>query len=257
MSFAFCRAVTMRGMSTSCAMMPGTAVKSAPDRKAENGKLEPDRPASTKRTAPQTRPPRGWRRSWAGCASPGGRASRTQHRKLPAQKPSKWRWGTSGASRRAPSGAAGPQSPPPDPTVRPARSRRAGWGNASGRAYCLPAADGPSPWAARRPAPERVRPARHCGPEKSFWFSSVSSCDCAAEKQKRGLPVGLQANGRPLHGVCFKNAAAENSARRASARRPGFLPEIVKIIAECRRICQDRPRTGCKLTKKESVWSSF
>ena len=35
-------------------------------------------------------------------------------------------------------------------------------------------------------APERVRPARHCGPEKSFWFSSVSSCDCAAEKQKKG-----------------------------------------------------------------------
>ena len=61
------------------------------------------------------------------------------------------------------------------------------------------------------------------------------------KNKKRGLPVGLQANGRPLHGVCFKNAAAENSVRRASARRPGFLPEIVKIIAECRRICQDSP----------------
>jgi hypothetical protein len=48
----------------------------------------------------------------------------------------------------------------------------------------------------------------------------------------------LQANGRPLHGVCFKNAAAENSVRRASARRPGFLPEIVKSIAEIRGFCQ-------------------
>ncbi len=181
----------MRGMSTSCAMMPGTAVKSAPDRKAENGSSSRTGPPARngprpRRGGPPPWPPRGWRRSWAGCASPGGRASRTRRRKLPAQKPSKWRWGTSGASRRAPSGAAGPQSPQPDPKVRPARSRRAGWGNASGRAYCLPAADGPSPWAARRPAPERVRPARHCGPEKSFWFSSVSSCDCAAEKQKKG-----------------------------------------------------------------------
>ena len=41
MTFAFCRAVMMRGMSTSWAMMPGTAVKSAPDRKAEKGKLDP------------------------------------------------------------------------------------------------------------------------------------------------------------------------------------------------------------------------
>ena len=94
--------------------------------------------------------------------------------------------------------AAGPQSPQPDPTARPARSRRAGWGNASGRAYCLPAADGPSPWAARRPAPERVRPARHCGPEKSFWFSSVSSCDCAAEKQKRACQWACKPTADPF-----------------------------------------------------------
>ena len=41
----------------SCATMPGTAVSTAPDRNALNGKLEPDRPASTKRTAPQIRRP--------------------------------------------------------------------------------------------------------------------------------------------------------------------------------------------------------
>ena len=37
--------------------MPGTAVSSAPDKNALNGKLEPVRPASTKRTAPQAKRP--------------------------------------------------------------------------------------------------------------------------------------------------------------------------------------------------------
>ncbi len=44
---------------------------------------------------------------------------------------------------------------------------------------------------------------------------------------------------------------------RASARRPGFLPEIVKIIADCRRICQDRGDMAYKLTKKESNEGGF
>ncbi len=79
------------------------------------------------------------------------------------------------------------------------------------------------------------------GRRRVFGFHLFPPVTAPQKNKKRGLPVGLQANGRPLHGVCFKNAAAENSVRRASARRPGFLPEIVKIIAECRRICQDRP----------------
>ena len=79
------------------------------------------------------------------------------------------------------------------------------------------------------------------GRRRVFGFHLFPPVTAPQKNKKRGLPVGLQANGRPLHGVCFKNAAAENSVRRASARRPGFLPEIVKIIAECRRICQDSP----------------
>ena len=44
-------------MSTSCATMPGTAVNSAPDKKALKGKLPPVSPASTNRTMPQTMRP--------------------------------------------------------------------------------------------------------------------------------------------------------------------------------------------------------
>ena len=56
MKFAFCRAVRMSGMRISWAMMPGMAVSSAPDRNAENGKAEPDRPAILK-----TKMPDSWR----------------------------------------------------------------------------------------------------------------------------------------------------------------------------------------------------
>ena len=37
MTFAFCKATKISGMSTSCAAMPGTAVSSAPDKNALNG----------------------------------------------------------------------------------------------------------------------------------------------------------------------------------------------------------------------------
>ena len=177
------------GMSTSCAMMPGTAVKSAPDRKAENGSSSRTGPPARngprpRRGGPPPWPPRGWRRSWAGCASPGGRASRTRRRKLPAQKPSKWRWGTSGASRRAPSGAAGPQSPQPDPKGPPSTKPQSRMGKCIGQSILPTCGRWPVTMGSTKASARRVRPARHCGPEKSFWFSSVSSCDCAAEKQK-------------------------------------------------------------------------
>ena len=51
------QAVRIRGISTSWARMPGTAVSNAPDKKAWKGKLPPVRPASTKRTAPHTSRP--------------------------------------------------------------------------------------------------------------------------------------------------------------------------------------------------------
>ena len=55
--FALVSALTMSGIRMSWARMPGTAVRSAPDRNAENGKLEPVSPARMNRTAPQTRRP--------------------------------------------------------------------------------------------------------------------------------------------------------------------------------------------------------
>jgi hypothetical protein len=55
--------------------------------------------------------------------------------------------------------------------------------------------------------------------------------------QKRGLP-GIHAKGRPLRGVCYKKFGKMSCKGRASARGPGFLPEIVKSIAEIRGFCQ-------------------
>ena len=166
----------------------------------ENGKLEPDRPASTKRTAPQTRrqppwPPRGWRRSWAGCASPGGRASRTRRRKLPAQK-HRMTMGSIGGipkSTERSSGAAKPTARPQGPPSTKPQSRM---GKCIGQSILPTCGRWPVTMGSTKPAPERVRPARHCGPEKSFWFSSVSSCDCAAEK--RGLPVACKPTADPF-----------------------------------------------------------
>ena len=170
----------------------------------------------------------------------GGRASRTQRRKLPAQKPSKWRWGNIGGipkSTERSSGGRKAHSQTPRSAQHEAAEQDGEMHRAEHIAYLrqMAVTMGSTKASARKSAASTTSRAG-----EEFWFSSVSSCDCAAKNTEKGA---CQSACKPTadHGVCFKNAAAENSVRRASARRPGFLPEIVKIIAECRRICQDSP----------------
>ena len=192
MSLAFCRAVMMRGMSTSCAMMPGTAVKSAPDRKAENGKLEPDRPASTKRTAPPDEAA-----SYHGCREGGvGHGQGVLH---PAVEPAghgavscqlKSHRNGDGEHRGHPEEHRAEQrgrkahSQTPGSAQHEAAEQDGEMHRAEHIAYLRQMARHHGQHEGQRQ--KECGQARHCGPEKSFWFSSVSSCDCAAEKQKKG-----------------------------------------------------------------------
>ena len=102
--------------------------------------------------------------------------------------------------------------------ARPARSRRAGWGNAWGRAYCLPAAHGPSPWAGRRPEPERVRPARCCGPERCVSFSSEFLLAGRTGTEKGACPWQCIPKADPFMASVAKSTA-ENK------RAAGFGPQ--------------------------------
>ena len=92
--------------------------------------------------------------------------------------------------------------------------------------------------------------------EVCFVFIGVPPCRPHRDR-KRGSALGNASQRQTPSWRLLQKVRRKISVRRASARRPGFLPEIVKIIAECRRICQDRCKADCKLTKKGCVWSGF